>query len=67
MDNQKLCATFESNVPAKVFNKGYVPASLATGYHVLMRSVHRHEKICKACLMTVLDKNVDILDQTNEF
>ena len=38
MDTQKLCATFQSNVPAKVFNKRYVPASLATSYCILMRS-----------------------------
>ena len=38
MATQKLCVTFWSNVPANVFNKGYVPARLATGYHVLMRS-----------------------------
>ena len=36
---QKLCVTFVSNVPAKVFNKLYEPASLATGHHVLMRSI----------------------------
>ena len=38
MDTQKLCATFQSNVPAKVFYKRYVPARFATGYRILMRS-----------------------------
>ena len=45
MATQKLCVTFWSNVPANVFNKGYVPARLATGYHVLMRSDDEIQKL----------------------